>query len=44
MARKNFTVEQIIIKLREIEVLCRQGKTMSEAVIQAEITEQTYYC
>jgi transposase-like protein len=43
MARKNFTVEQIIIKLREIEVLCCQGKTISEAVRQAEITEQTYY-
>ena len=43
MAKKNYTVEQIIIKLREIEVLCGQGKTIAEAVRQAEITEQTYY-
>ena len=28
MPRKAFTVEQIIIKLREIEVLCGQGKTI----------------
>ncbi len=43
MARKNYTMEQIIIKLREVEVLSSQGKTISEASRQAEITEQTYY-
>ncbi len=43
MARKNYTMEQIIIKLREIEVLSSQGKTIAEASRQAEITEQTYY-
>ena len=43
MPRKAFTVEQIIIKLREIEVLCEQGKTIAEAVRQSDITEQTYY-
>ena len=43
MGKKNFTTEQIIIKLREIEVLCGQGKTIAEAVRQAEISEQTYY-
>jgi transposase-like protein len=43
MAKRNHTVEQIIVKLREIEVLCSQGKTVAEAVRQAEITEQTYY-
>ena len=43
MAKKTHTVEQIIIKLREIEVLCGQGKTIAEVVRQAEITEQTYY-
>ena len=30
--KKNYTVEQIIVKLREIEVLCSQGKTIGEAV------------
>ena len=29
--------------MREIEILCGQGKTVAEAVRQAEITEQTYY-
>ena len=43
MARKNYTMEQIIIKLREIEVLSSRGKTIAEASRQAEITEQTYY-
>ena len=43
MARKNYTVEQIIIKLREIEVLCGQGNTIAEAVRQSDISEQTYY-
>ena len=43
MARKTYTVEQIIIKLREIEVLCSQGSTIAEAVRQSDISEQTYY-
>jgi len=43
MGKRKFTVEQIIVKLREIEVLCGQGKTIAEASRQAEITEQTYY-
>jgi transposase-like protein len=43
MSKKNYPVEQIIVKLREIEILCGQGKSVSEAVRQAEISEQTYY-
>lgn len=43
MARKSYTVEQIIVKLRKIEVLCGQGRTIAEAVRQEDITEQTYY-
>lgn len=43
MARQNYSVEQIIIKLREVEVHCSQGKTISEAVRQIGISEQTYY-
>lgn len=43
MARKKYSVEQIIIKLREIEVLCSSGSTVSEAARQSGITEQTYY-
>ena len=43
MGRMNFTTEQIILKLREAEVLCGQGKTIGEAVRQIGVTEQTYY-
>ena len=43
MAQRKYSVEQIIVKLREIELLCNQGKTIAEAARQAGITEQTYY-
>jgi len=43
MARKNYNPEQIINILRKVEVLCTQGKTVTEAVRSCEITEQTYY-
>ncbi len=43
MARKNYTVEQIIVKLREVELQCNQGKTITEACRGLGITEQTYY-
>ena len=44
MARRRiFTPEQIITKLREIEIHVGQGKTVKEACKQLEISEQTYY-
>ena len=43
MGKARYTTEQIIVKLREIEILCGQGKTIAEAVREAGITEQTYY-
>ncbi len=43
MARKQFTAEQIITKLREAEVLLSQGMTVIEAARKLEISEQTYY-
>lgn len=43
MSRKNYGVEQIIVKLREIEVLNNQGHAIAEACRQAGISEQTYY-
>jgi len=42
MARKNYTTEQITVKLRQAEVLCEPGKTILEAGRQTEIPEQTY--
>lgn len=43
MGRVKYTTEQIIVKLREVEVLCGQGQSISAAARQAGITEQTYY-
>ena len=43
MAKVRYTPEQIIIKLREVEVHCGQRKTIAEAVRQIGVTEQTYY-
>ncbi len=43
MARKAYTPEQIINKLREAEVLLSQGSNIGEASRKISVTEQTYY-
>ncbi len=43
MARKGYTPEQIINKLREAEVLLSQGTNIGEASRKLGVTEQTYY-
>jgi len=43
MARKRFTPEQIISKLREAEVLLAQGEKMVVVCKRIAVTEQTYY-
>ena len=43
MARKRYTAEQIIKKLREAEVLQAQGQTIAQVVRQLGVTDQTYY-
>jgi transposase-like protein len=43
MGRRTYTPEQIINKLREVEVFISQGATAAEASRKAGITEQTYY-
>jgi transposase-like protein len=43
MAKKVFTTEQIISKLREAEVLISQGQTVSVACKALGISEQTFY-
>ena len=43
MARKNFTPEQIINKLREAEVHINQGISIAEASRKIGVTQQTYY-
>jgi len=41
--RKYFTSEQIILKLREAEVLLSQGKSVEEISKALEVSKQTYY-
>jgi putative transposase len=43
MARRNFTPEQIITHLRQVEILVGQGKTIGDACRQISVPEQTYY-
>jgi transposase-like protein len=43
MPRKNYTIEQIISKLREAEVLLAQGQIAGEVCRSINISEQTYY-
>ena len=43
MPRKTFSPEQIIAKLRQIEVLIGQGQAVAQAVRVADISEQRYY-
>lgn len=43
MARKGYTPEQIIRKLREAEVFIAEGMTAVEAARRIGVTEQTYY-
>ncbi len=43
MARKRFSPEQIITKLREAEVELSKGQTVGQVVRKLGITENTYY-
>ncbi|MBA7637296.1 IS3 family transposase ISDsp2 [subsurface metagenome] len=43
MAKKTFTPEQIINKLREAEIHINQGISISEASRKIGVTGQTYY-
>jgi len=43
MVKKGYTPEQIINKLREVEILISQGATSVEASRKIGVTEQTYY-
>ena len=43
MPRKRYSSEQIILKLREAEVLLSQGQTVQQTCKTLEISEQTFY-
>lgn len=43
MARKRYKPEEIVAKLRQVEVLQGQGSTLVDAIRQIGVTEVTYY-
>jgi putative transposase len=43
MARKRHSAEEIVAKLRQVDVLVAQGKPVTDAVRAIGVTEVTYY-
>ncbi len=43
MARKRHKPEEIVAKLRQVEILTGQGKSITEAVKTIAVTETTYF-
>ena len=43
MPKKRNNAEQAVTKLRQIDVLVAQGRTVGKACKEAEISEQSYY-
>ena len=43
MARRRHKPEEIVAKLRQVEVLAAQGKSIAEAVRTIAVTETTYF-
>jgi transposase-like protein len=43
MARKRHTAEEIVAKLRQVDVLMAQGRAVADAVRAIGVTEVTYY-
>jgi transposase-like protein len=43
MAKRRYTSEEIIHKLREADVLLGQGRSVAQACKQIGVTDQTYY-
>jgi putative transposase len=43
MARKRHSAEEIVAKLRQVDVLMAQGRSVADAVRAIGVTEVTYY-
>ena len=43
MPRKRYTQEEIVAKLRQVEVMTAQGASIADGAMSIGITEQTYY-
>ena len=43
MPKKRYTPEEIVAKLRQVDVLVSQGQNIADAIRQIEVSEVTYY-
>src|ERR1019366_4851769 len=43
MAKKRYTPEEIVAKLRQVDVLVSQGQNIADAIRQIGVSEVTYY-
>ena len=43
MARKRHTAEEVVAKLRQVDVLTSQGQSVADAIRSIGVTEVTYY-
>ena len=43
MPRKHYKPEEIVAKLRQVDVVTSQGKTVAEAIRSIGVSEVTYY-
>ena len=43
MLRKRYKPEEIVAKLRQVDVLVSQGQVMADAIRQIGVSEVTYY-
>src|SRR5918992_2097542 len=43
MGKKRHTAEEIVAKLRQVDVLAEQGRPVAEAIRSIGVTEVTYY-
>ena len=43
MAKKGHTPEEIVAKLRQVDVLASQGRSVADAIRAIGVTEVTYY-
>ncbi len=42
MPRKRYKPEQIVMKLRQVDVLVSQGSSVADAIRQIDVSEVTY--
>ncbi len=43
MSKKRYSAEEIVAKLRQVDVLTSQGRTVADAIRAIEVSEVTYY-